>query len=120
MGQVYDNVGEVWEKGAGGLKTISVDSTRVVYPVWTVLGPCSNPKLQNNTTDTEATYSGVIAEGQTLKVDFAAGTAYVDNALMTRNLVGTVTLQPGDNQIGFDASGDGEIVSRLNWNNVIN
>lgn len=119
MGQVYDLVGEVWEKGEGGLRTISVGSTRNVYPVWIVRGPCVKPKLQNNTTDTNAEYDGTVAEGQTLTVDFAAGTAYLDSALVTRNLIGLIEMAPGDNIVGFSSDGGDTNQSTLSWNNII-
>lgn len=119
MGLISDKVGEMWEKGAGGLKNINVESARIVYPVWTVKGPCTNPKLQNDTTDSEATYQGTVAEGQTLTVDFAAETAHLDTALVTRYLVGSVTLAPGNNVVGFSSDGGDQKQSTLSWNNII-
>ena len=119
MALVIDEVGEVWEQGEGGLRTINVDSTRNVYPTWTVQGPCVRPKLQNDTTDTSAEYQGTVAEGQVLKVDFEAGTAYLDSALVTRNLLGSVVLAPGDNLVGFNSDGGEMNQSTLSWNNFI-
>lgn len=120
VGQVYDSVGEEWEEGAGGVQTINIDSTSIIYPVWVVEGPCINPSLQNNTTDTFAQYDGTVASGQTLTVDFTAGTAYLDSALVTRNITGLVSFQPGENVVGFNSDGGDTNESTISWNNVIN
>lgn len=119
-GEVWDNVGTVWELGSGGPQTINIDSTTTVYPVWVVQGPCINPTLQNNTTDTLAQYDGTVAAGQTLTVDFAEGTAHLDSALVTRYISGLVSLRPGDNTLGFNSDGGTTETSTISWNNVIN
>lgn len=120
VGAVWDNVGEEWEKGAGGVQTVNIASTRTIYPVWVVEGPCVNPVLQNNTTDTVATYDGTVASGQTLTVDFAAGTAYLDTAIVTRNITGLVSFNPGENVAGFNSDGGATASSTISWNNTIN
>ena len=120
IGLVADNVGEVWEEGAGGVQSVSIASTQVVYPVWVVKGPCVNPLLQNNTTDTLASYDGTVASGQTLTVDFTAGVAYLDTALVTRNVTGLVSFNPGENIAGFNSDGGATNTSTISWNNVIN
>lgn len=119
VGLVIDNVGEVWISGSGGVQSIMIDSTTVVYPVWTVVGPCVNPKLQNNTTDTEAEYAGAVAAGQTLIIDFESGEARLDGALVTRLVSGVVSCAPGENLIGFNSDGGETKVSTLSWNNII-
>lgn len=120
VGETWDSVGGEWEAGSGGVQTISIDSTQNVYPVWTVEGPCTNPLLQNNTTDTVATYDGTVASGQTLTVDFAAGTAYLNTALVTRLVSGLVSLAPGENTVGFNSDGGSTETSIISWNNIIN
>lgn len=120
VGLVADNVGEEWEAGNGGVQTVNIDSTRAIYPLWVVKGPCVNPKLQNNTTDTNAEFDGTVAAGQTLIVDFAAGTAYLDSALVTRFILGTVSFAPGENIAGFNSDGGATDSSTISWNNVIN
>ena len=119
-GEKWDSVGTVWELGSGGTQSINVASTTVVYPVWVVEGPCVNPVLQNNTTDTIAQYDGTVATGQTLTVDFANGTAYLDSALVTRNVTGLVSMQPGENIVGFNSDGGDTDSSKIYWNNTIN
>ena len=119
-GEVWDNVGTVWELGSGGTQTINIDSTTTVYPVWKVEGPCVDPILQNNTTDTIAQYDGTVAAGQTLTVNFADGTAYLDSALVTRYVNGLVSLRPGENTIGFNSDGGTTETSTISWNNIIN
>ena len=120
VGLSSDNVGEEWEKGAGGVQTVSIASTQAIYPVWTVVGPCVNPTLQNNTTDTVAEYDGTVASGQTLVVDFAEGVARLNTALVTRNVSGLVSLAPGENTLGFNSDGGTTETSTISWNNIIN
>lgn len=119
-GEVWDNTGAKWEAGAGGIQTIDVASAQTIYPVWTVEGPCVNPSLQNDTTDTSAVFNGSIAVGQTLVVDFATGIAYLDSALVTRYVAGGVSLAPGNNNIGFNTDGGANETSTIQWNNIIN
>ena len=120
VGLVSDSVGEVWETGSGGLQAIDIDSTAMIYPVWVVKGPCTNPLLQNNTTDTTAQFNGTVASGQTLTVNFADGVAYLDSAVVTRYVYGLVSLRPGENIIGFNTDGGTTDTSTISWNNVIN
>lgn len=120
VGLVADNVGEDWELGNGGVQTVNIDSTQAIYPVWIVEGPCVNPKLQNNTTDTNAEFNGTVAAGQTLTVDFEAGTAYLDSALVTRYVSGLVSFEPGENIAGFNSDGGATQESTISWNNIIN
>ena len=119
VGLVSDEIGEVWEAGSGGIQEISIDSTTIVYPVWVVTGPCSYPSLRNNTTNTTAQYNGTIDQGQTLTVNFETGVAYLDTALVTRNVEGIFSCNPGMNVIGFDALNSGIESSLIKWNNTI-
>lgn len=119
-GEVWDNVGAVWEEGVGGVQTINVETTQTTYPVWTVTGPCSNPTLQNDTTDTLASFDGMIASGQTLTVNFADNTAYLDSAPVAKYVSGYVSLAPGENVIGFNSDGGSTQTSTISWDNIIN
>lgn len=119
VGLVADEVGEEWENGGGGVQEVYIDSTKVIYPVWTVKGPCINPKLQNNTTDTYAEFDGTVAPGQTLIVDFAEGTAHLDSALVTRFVSGVVSFKPGENIVGFNSDGGSTETSTISWNNIL-
>lgn len=120
VGLVADSVGEEWESGHGGVQTVNIASTQTIYPVWVVEGPCVNPKLQNNTTDTIAEFNGTVASGQTLTVDFEAGTAYLNSALVTRYVAGIVSFAPGENVAGFNSDGGSTQESTISWNNIIN
>ena len=120
VGLVADEVGEEWEAGSGGVQTVTIASTKNIYPVWIVEGPCVNPTLQNNTTDTLAEYDGTVASGQTLTVDFASGVAHLDSALVTRYVNGLVSFAPGDNIVGFNSDGGETSTSTISWNNIIN
>lgn len=118
-GQVHDEVGSVWSPGDGGVQDINIASVSDVYPLWIIEGLSVNPSLQNNTTDTEATYVGTVAEGQTLVVDFATGEARLDGALVSRNIIGQVSFKPGLNSAGFNSDGGSSESSQIFWNNVI-
>lgn len=119
-GEIWDNVGAVWEEGVGGVQTINVETTQTTYPVWTVTGPCSNPTLQNDTTDTIASFDGMIASGQTLTVNFADNTAYLGSAPVAKYASGYVSLAPGENVIGFNSDGGSTQTSTISWDNIIN
>lgn len=120
VGLVMDSVGEEWEAGSGGVQTVNISSTQAVYPVWVVEGPCTNPTLTNNTTDESATFDGTIASGQTLTVNFADGTAYLNTALATRYMSGVVSLQNGDNNIYFNTDGGDTESCTISWNDAVN
>lgn len=119
-GEYWNHVGTVWEEGVGGVQTINVETTQTTYPVWTVTGPCSNPTLQNDTTDTIASFDGMIASGQTLTVNFADNTAYLDSAPVAKYVSGYVSLAPGENVIGFNSDGGSTQTSTISWDNIIN
>lgn len=119
VGLSSDSVGAEWEQGNGGAQVLTINSTKNVYPVWTVNGPCTNPQLQNNTTGATAQFTRNIAEGQTLKVDFSEGTAYLGTALVSRYLVGDMYLKPGNNTMVFDSGGGTATSSVLSWNNIL-
>lgn len=120
VGLSSDETGEEWEAGAGGVQTVNIQSTQVIYPVWTVEGPCTNPILANNTRDEAASFDGTVASGQTLTVNFADGTAYVNTTLATRYVSGTVGLQPGDNNIYFNSDGGDTESCTISWNDAVN
>lgn len=119
IGLVADNVGEVWLGGDGGIQSIMINSAKTIYPVWEVSGPCAKPTLQNDTTDTAATYNGNLAVGQKLTVNFETGEAWVDGSLVSRLVSGVVTCEPGENLIGFNTEGGLTTESVIKWNNVI-
>lgn len=120
VGAVWDSVGEVWESGAGGIQTVNIASTKTIYPVWVVKGPCVNPELRNNTTSSTASYTGTVANGQTLTVDFENSVAYLDTALVTRLVSGLVSFDPGENLVAFSSDGGATTDSTISWNNIIN
>lgn len=125
-GEIWDNIGlksdgtgEEWEPGFGGARVLNINSTKNVYPVWTVQGPCNRPRIQNATTETSAEFTRSIAEGQTLTVNFAEGTAYINTALASRYLLGELMMKPGENIITFDSDGGTTDSSVISWNNIL-
>jgi len=119
VGQEWDSVGSIWEAGNGGVQSVSVASVSTVYPVWTVVGSAVNPSLQNNTTDTVATYNGTVGAGQTLVVNFETGVAKLDGALVSRNVSSQVSFAPGINIAGFNSTGGTAASSTISWNNIL-
>lgn len=119
VGLVLDDVGEVWIAGGGGIQSIMISSTTTIYSICKIVGPCVNPRIQNNTTDTEAVYNGTVADGQTLIIDFESGEARLDGALVTRLVTGIISCVPGENLIGFNSDGGSTDSALLSWNNII-
>lgn len=104
-GVIWDGIGAVWEDGdSGGPTTIMVDSIDNVYPIWTVVGPAENPMLSDLTTNTTITYSGNVAEGQTLVVDMFNQTALLNGTSVIENITGDwIYLAPGLNKMVYIA-----------------
>lgn len=119
VGQVWDSVGQVWIAGSGGIQEITAITTKDIYPVWEVKGQAVNPTIRNDATDTQATYTGYIADGQTLTVDFASGVASLDGIIVTQNLTGELKLANGENYVGFDRASGTTTSATLKWNNYI-
>lgn len=119
VGLVADTVGEVWTAGSGGVQSIYIDSVKAIYPIWIVEGECINPEIRDNTTDTVAVYTGTVAAGQTLVVDFEQGVAKLDGSIVSRNLSGILKCVPGSNLLGFTSDGGAADHSVIKWNNVI-
>lgn len=118
-GAVWDGTGSVWEEGEGGEKVITVQSARSVYPIWTIQGPCVRPKITNRNNGTTAYFDGTVSTGQTLVVDFAAGTARMDGATVSRYLNGLLELQNGANTMSFESDGGAQTRCEIGWNNII-
>ena len=118
LGENWDEVGGVWDAGDDGYQRVTTTTLQKTYPVWTVQGSCTNPTLVNQTTGEDAYYDGVIAAGEVLTVNFADGTAYLDDELVTANLSGNVMLASGVNLIAFNKEA-GDVASTLAWNNIL-
>lgn len=120
IGEVFDDIGEVWTNDSNsGVQTVIFETIKPLYPTWTVVGPCSNPKIQNNTTNTTATYNGAIAAGQTLTVNFKTSEAHLDGALVSRLVDGSLVCNPGENRIGFSSDDASVKECSLSWDNII-
>lgn len=118
-GSVWDSVGAVWEAGEGGVQEILVNSSSTVYPIWIVSGEAVNPSIRNESGDIVATYTGTVAAGQTLTVNFEQGTAMLDDVIVTRNLSGQFNLRPGIDLVAFDIDSGSATSSTLKWNNYL-
>lgn len=119
VGQEWDNVGLVYVAGEGGIQTVNAQTTQDIYPVWIIEGPAVNPSIYNDTTSTSATYTGSIANGQTLTVEFASGKATLDGLVVSGKLSGGFQLTDGANYVGFNIDSGTIDHSTLKWNNYI-
>jgi hypothetical protein len=120
VGQVWDEVGSEWEQGEGGERVIHLASERTVYPIWTIKGPCIQPRITNRNNGSTAYFDGTISTGQTLVVDFSDGSAKMDGSTMSRYLDGLLTLSPGSNTLEFESSGGAQTACKVGWNNIVN
>lgn len=119
VGAEWDSVGAVWTAGEGGVQEIMVRSSSAVYPLWIVTGEAVNPSLRNESGDIVAEYTGTVAAGQTLTVNFEEGTASLDGVTVTRNLSGEFYLNPGTNLVAFDTDSGSATSSTIKWNNYL-
>lgn len=126
-GYIYTSAGYIY--GAKGYASMgAVDATPSVYidsiipvqPVWTVTGLAVNPSLRNVSTNTQMTYNGTVARGQTLTVDTLNRTAFLGTANVTSNMTGSwVGLVSGVNRLRYIISSGTATKSTLSWNGVI-
>ena len=112
--------GYVWEDGgAGGATTITVDGVDNAQPIWTVVGPATNPSLTNITTGESIQWTGVVPNGQTLVVNMADMTASLSGANVFEFISGSwITLQAGNNRVSYSATAATGIAT-LEWNGVV-
>lgn len=112
--------GYVWEDGGtGGATTITVDGVDNAQPIWTVVGPATNPSLTNITTGESIQWTGVVPNGQTLVVNMADMTASLSDANVFEFISGSwITLQAGNNRVSYSATAATGIAT-LEWNGVV-
>lgn len=112
--------GYVWEDGGtGGATIITVDGVDNAQPIWTVVGPATNPSLTNITTGESIQWTGVVPNGQTLVVNMADMTASLSGANVFEFISGSwITLQAGNNRVSYSATAATGIAT-LEWNGVV-
>lgn len=112
--------GYVWEDGGtGGATTITVEGVDNAQPIWTVVGPATNPSLTNITTGESIQWTGVVPNGQTLVVNMADMTASLSGANVFEFISGSwITLQAGNNRVSYSATAATGIAT-LEWNGVV-
>jgi hypothetical protein len=120
-GATWDNYGMIWEATTGSsYTTIAVDSIDIVYPIWEVTGPATNPELANLTTNTTLYYSGNIANGQKLVIDMNNKTAMLNGSSVIKNVSGDwVYLASGNNKISYTTDNNDAVSSTLKWQEVV-
>lgn len=112
--------GYVWEDGGtGGATTITVDGVDNAQPIWTVVGPATNPSLTNITIGESIQWTGVVPNGQTLVVNMSDMTASLSGANVFEFISGSwITLQAGNNRVSYSATAATGIAT-LEWNGVV-
>ena len=120
LGAIADSDGAEWESGTnGGVTNINITGVDSALPVWSVVGPVTNPTLTNITTNQTIVWNGTIPNGQTLLVDMYRQTATMEGANVYAFLSGDwIELKPGANKLSYSAIGTTD-PSQLSWNNVV-
>ena len=120
-GASWDAYGAEWEDISGaGATIISMDSIDNVYPIWEVKGPANNPQLSSITTNTTLSYSGNVANGQTLVIDMFNKTAKLNGTSVISNLSGDwVYFKPGNNRITYTTTNHDAVASTIYWQEVV-
>lgn len=113
--------GYEWEPGGtGGETTITLNAVESVRPVWSVIGPATDPTLTNITTGQTITFESTVPAGQTLIVDMDERTATMEGANVFQFINGDwLELEPGNNRLTYTASGGATDPSTLSWNGVV-
>ncbi|EPH44704.1 hypothetical protein STRAU_2262 [Streptomyces aurantiacus JA 4570] len=105
--------------GASGDVTVENAGSAPAHPLITFTGPCTTPRLANQSTGTWLEYDIPLSQGDVLEVDTAEGTVLFNGTASRRHTatVGSVpeelfTLAPGASRLSFRAeSGDVELAS---------
>lgn len=88
-------------------------------PVWTVVGPATNPRITNDTTDFYVQIDTTVGAGQTLVVDFSEKTVMLAGTSIYNSLnTGSRwwQLEPGNNDIDFTGiTGTTELAWHSAW-----
>jgi hypothetical protein len=95
-------------------------------PYMVITGPCTYPRIENQTTGVTLGFNTTLNTGDQLVVDCYAGSAVLNgtasrlNALAPASFINTFLLTPGLNTVGFyssDATATGATLT-LNWRNT--
>lgn len=114
--------GFVWEDGGGGggATTVNVIGVGNAEPIWTIIGPATNPTLTNITTGKSITWNGTVPNGQKLVIDMGNQTAELNGANVYSSITGDwLELKPGANKLTYTALGGATDPSTLEWNGVV-
>lgn len=113
--------GSVWEAGgSGGAVPVMVDSISTVYPVIVISGYTVNPRIENTTTGTSITYNGVIAAGQTLKIDMLNQTATLNGVNVVSKLTGYwLNFAPDENKIVYSPENTDAPDAKAEWAEIV-
>lgn len=121
VGVVWDSVGATWEEGSGGgPTTVMVDSVDLVYPVWRIVGPTTNPQLAVVQSGTILSYTGSITSSQVLEINMLNQTATLNGVSVIGNVSGDwVYFKPGNNRVVYTTDNADAPPSEIYWQEVV-
>lgn len=120
-GVVWDSIGATWEEGSGGgPTTVMVDSVDLVYPIWRITGPTTNPQLAVVQTGTILSYTGSITSSQVLEIDMINQTATLNGVSVVGNVSGDwIYFKPGNNRVVYTTDNPDAPPSTILWQEVV-
>lgn len=120
-GATWDSYGLIWQATTGSsYTTVQVDSIDMVYPVWEVTGPATNPSLADLTTNTTLYYTGNVGSGQKLVIDMNNKTAMLNGSSVIKNVSGSwVYLEQGNNRLSYTTDNNDAVSSEVKWQEVV-
>lgn len=119
-GLTWDTYGAISLPGQGGDTAVRIDSSTQVYPIWTIVGPATNPKLANLTTGQSIAYQGTVGPDQTLEIDMLNHTANMNGTNLVQNVSGLwLSFAPGMNEVNFTTDNNNAQDSTIKWAEVV-
>lgn len=119
-GLTWDENGAISLPGQGGNTNIRIDSSSRVYPIWTIVGPATNPQLTNLTTGQTISYQGTVGPGQVLEIDILNHTANLDGTNLVQNVRGIwLSFAPGLNEVNYSTDNNNALDSTIKWAEVV-
>lgn len=120
-GVVFDSLGATWQPGGGSLvTTVTNNSITEVAPTIVITGMAENPTITNLTTNQTMTFAGNVTPTQTLVINVARKTAFLNGVGVVWNVQGTwPTLAAGNNRITYTTDNVGAPDVRIEWQEVV-
>lgn len=109
--------------GSGGSSVLTNDGDTIAYPVITIIGPLTNPRITNNTTGEFISLVLGLTDGQSIVIDMLARTAVQGGITNQISAVSDDSswfgLQPGDNELQISTGISGETgTATVTWHDT--